>query len=109
MVAEQRSTESWSDTGYLFTTITGQPFDASIRPVRFHDLRHSTATLLLVQGVAPRVVMEILGHSQIATTMNIYTAVVPELQREAAARMDDLLLAPDLERPVAAVLLPRLH
>jgi integrase len=108
-VAKQRSTESWSDTGYIFTTITDQPLEASIRPVRFHDLRHSTATLLLVQGVAPRVVMEILGHSQIATTMNIYTAAVPELQRKAAARMDDLLLAPDLERPVAAVLLPRLH
>jgi integrase len=122
-LAEQRSTKSWSDTGYIFTTIAGEPLEArtvlrwfrrildeaGIRPVRFHDLRHSTATLLLVQGVAPRVVMEILGHSQIATTMNIYTAVVPELQREAAARMDDLLLAPDLERPVAAALLPRLH
>jgi len=59
--------------------------------IRFHDLRHSCATLLLVQGVAPRVVMEILGHSEIAMTMNTYSHVVPDLQREAANRMDSLL------------------
>jgi integrase len=59
--------------------------------IRFHDLRHSCATLLLVQGVSPRVVMEILGHSDIAMTMNTYSHVVPELQREAASRMDSLL------------------
>ena len=59
--------------------------------IRFHDLRHSCATLLLVQGVAPRVVMEILGHSQIAVTMNTYSHVLPALQREAAARLEALL------------------
>jgi integrase len=41
--------------------------------LRFHDLRHSAASLLLAQGVPPRVVMEILGHSQIGVTMNLYT------------------------------------
>lgn len=58
---------------------------------RFHDLRHSCATLLLVQGVSPRVVMEILGHSEIGMTMNTYSHVVPELRRDAAARMDDVI------------------
>ncbi len=65
--------------------------DAGMRRVRFHDLRHSCATLLLVQGVSPRVVMEVLGHSEIALTMNAYSQIVPELQREAAARMQDIL------------------
>jgi integrase len=64
---------------------------AGLAQRRFHDLRHSCATLLLVQGVSPRVVMEILGHSQISLTMNTYTHVIPELRRKAADRMDDLL------------------
>ena len=63
---------------------------ADLPEMRFHDLRHSCATLLLVQGVAPRVVMEILGHSQISLTMNTYSHVVPALQREAAAKLDAL-------------------
>ena len=64
---------------------------------RFHDLRHSCATLLLVQNVAPRVVMEILGHSQISLTMNTYSHVLPGLKREAAKQMDNLLTG-DWER-----------
>lgn len=55
---------------------------------RFHDLRHAAASLLLAQGVNPRVVMEILGHSQISLTLNTYSHVIPSLQREAAQRMD---------------------
>ena len=58
---------------------------------RFHDLPHSTATLLLVQGVWPRVVMDLLGHSQIGLTMNTYSHVIPDLRRDAAQRMQDLL------------------
>jgi integrase len=61
------------------------------------DLRHSCATLLLVQNVAPRVVMEILGHSQISLTMNTYSHVLPGLKREAAQQMDRLLTG-DWER-----------
>ena len=55
--------------------------------IRIHDLRHTAATLLLSQGVSPRVVMETLGHSQISLTMNTYTHVLPDLQREAAEKM----------------------
>jgi len=95
----------WTDSGLVFTNRCGGPLPArnvirefhksleaaGIARIRFHDLRHSCATLLLVQGVSPRVVMEILGHSEIAMTMDTYTHVVPELQREAAARMESLL------------------
>jgi integrase len=59
--------------------------------MRLHDVRHTRATLLLAQGVQPRVVMETLGHSQISLTMNTYAHVVPELPREAAARMEAVL------------------
>jgi integrase len=55
--------------------------------MRIHDLRHTCASLLLVQGVNPRVVMEILGHSQISITMNTYTHVLPALGEDAAERM----------------------
>ena len=95
----------WSDSGLVFTTTIGTPIDArnlsrwfhehreraGIRRVRFHDLRHTCATLLLVQGVHPRVVMDILGHSQISLTLDTYSHVIPSLQAEAAEKMDALL------------------
>lgn len=88
-----------------FTTTIGTPLDgitvtrrfqriletAGLRRQRFHDLRHACASLLLAQGIAPRVVMETLGHSQISLTMNTYSHVVPALGRHAAERMNDLL------------------
>jgi integrase len=66
--------------------------------MRFHDLRHSCASLLLVQGVPARVVMETLGHSNISITMDTYTHVLPELQRQAADAMDRALGNRTLER-----------
>ena len=59
--------------------------------MRFHDLRHGMATMLIAQGVHARVVMEMLGHSTIAVTMNVYGHVVPALEREAADRLDAAL------------------
>jgi site-specific recombinase XerD len=53
---------------------------ASLPNIRLHDLRHSRATLLLAQGVNPRVVMEMLGHSQVSLTLNTYSHVLPALQ-----------------------------
>jgi integrase len=64
---------------------------AMLPAVRFHDLRHSCASLLVAQGVHPRVVMEMLGHSTIAVTMNTYSHVLPQAQRDAAALLDALL------------------
>jgi integrase len=57
---------------------------AGLPDQRFYDLRHTCASLLLVQGVHPLVVLEILGHSQISLTMNTYSQVAPQLQGEAA-------------------------
>lgn len=58
---------------------------------RFHDLRHACATLLLAEGVNPRVVMEILGHSHITLTLNTYSHVLPPLQSAALAGLGRLL------------------
>lgn len=102
---KSQAAEKWVENGLVFTTPNGKPIDATavskafhqhltkagLAQRRFHDLRHSCATLLLVQGVSPRVVMDVLGHSQIGLTMNTYSHVIPELRREAANRMDDLL------------------
>lgn len=59
--------------------------------VRFHDLRHTHASLLLKQGINPKVVSERLGHSSISITMDLYSHVVPELQREAARKIEELI------------------
>lgn len=64
---------------------------AGLRRVRVHDLRHTAASLMLAQGVSPRVVMEILGHSQISVTMNTYSHVTPASSREAVARVEGML------------------
>ena len=59
--------------------------------MRFHDLRHTTATLLLGRGVNPKIVSEMLGHSHVSVTLGIYSHVLPHMQREAAKAMNDAL------------------
>ena len=92
-------------TGLVFTSTVGtviEPrnlsrlFDeliaaAGVRRIRFHDLRHRCASLLLAQDVPPRVVMDVLGHSQIAITMDLYSHVMPTALREAADAIDRAL------------------
>jgi integrase len=63
----------------------------NIPHVRFHDLRHSHATLLLQQGEHPKIVSERLGHSSIAITMDTYSHVMPNMQKETADKLDDFL------------------
>ena len=84
----------------MFTSSTGQPLDqrnvlrmfrrllrkAKLPRMRFHDLRHSCASLLLAQHVSPRVVMETLGHSQSPVTMDTYTHVMPALMQDCGRR-----------------------
>ncbi len=108
---EKQGQPGWSNEfDLVFTRADGGPLDgtvishdfhrildrAGLPQRRFHDLRHSCASLLLAQGVSARVVMEILGHSQIAITMNTYTHVIPELRKDAAERMDQLLQERDV-------------
>jgi integrase len=69
---------------------------ASLPPIRFHDLRHTTATLLLSMGTHPKIVQELLGHSQIIVTLEIYSHILPPLQGEAMLQFNALLTAPDL-------------
>ena len=66
---------------------------AGLPPMRYHDLRHGAASLMAAQGAPVRVAMEILGHAQISTTMNIYAHIVPELQREALDKVSASLWA----------------
>lgn len=64
---------------------------AGLHALRFHDLRHAHASLMLVQGIHPKIVSERLGHSGIGITLDIYTHLLPNLQAEAAAGLDRLL------------------
>lgn len=95
----------WQESDYVFTTSTGAPWTGSgvlntfqaqlaragIPKMRLHDLRHGCASLLLAQGVPARVVMEVLGHSQISMTLDTYSHVSAALLGEAAKAMDAAL------------------
>ena len=94
--------DRWREHGLVFTTSIGTPLDgvtvthrfqklldrAGLPRLRFHDLRHGAASLLAAQEVPARVAMELLGHSDIRTTLNVYTHVAPELAREAVRSLD---------------------
>jgi integrase len=111
---------AWSDSGFVFTTPTGGPLDpanltrrfrsfldqAGLRRIRFHDLRHSTATLLLEQGVDLVVIKELLGHAHIGVTAGVYAHVRLRLQRQAIDTLGHALGQDDDEPedpPTAAV------
>ena len=59
--------------------------------VRLHDLRHSHATHMLASGVHPKIAQERLGHSSVAITLDLYSHVLPGLQADATARIDDVV------------------
>ena len=63
---------------------------AGLSKIRFHDLRHTAATLMLLRNVPAKVVQERLGHASIALTLDTYSHVLPSMQRQAAAEMDAL-------------------
>lgn len=97
--------EAWVDSGYVFTIKTGEPWhpqlladafkrsveSAGVTPIRFHDLRHTHATLMLAAGVHPKVVQERLGHSSISITLDLYSHVAPGMQEVAAAKIGALV------------------
>ena len=57
--------------------------------VRFHDLRHSHATMMMEQGVNPKIVSERLGHASVVTTLDAYSHVLPGIQKEAALKFEE--------------------
>ncbi|MEU4116519.1 tyrosine-type recombinase/integrase [Kitasatospora sp. NPDC028055] len=101
--------DAWTDSGYVFTAPDGSPTDPStltrhftalcraarLRRIRFHDLRHTAATLLLEQGVELVVIKELLGHAHIGVTATVYAHVRLRLQRQAIDTLGNALRAPE--------------
>ena len=100
------SNGSWHDRGLVFPNTLGGYADytnlvprhfkpllkkAGLPNIRFHDLRHTCATLLLTKGVHPKIVSEMLGHSSVAITLDVYSHVIPGLGDAAALAMEDAL------------------
>ncbi len=96
----------WRENGLIVASEVGEPLDrrylathrfkpllerAGLPKIRFHDLRHTCATLLLSQNVNPKVVSEMLGHASIAITLDTYSHVLPTMQESAAKAMEDAL------------------
>jgi integrase len=97
---------AWQDHDLVYCNAAGRPLEhsnilqrcykpllkrAGLPPVRFHDLRHSTASLLGSLGVPAKVIQEIMGHSQISVTMDVYSHTMPGMQDEAMAKLNALL------------------
>ena len=105
--AEEKLTAlHWDEQGFVFTKLAGgylhpntlystyfKPLRdrVGVPPIHFHDLRHTYATLALLNGVPVKVVSEILGHRDIATTLRTYAHVLPGMQGQAARTMDSVL------------------
>ena len=97
--------DKWQEHGLIFPSSLGTPMEqaylfrwfknvlkeAGLPNIRFHDLRHTAATLMLQQGIHPKVVQERLGYSDISMTLNTYSHVLPTMQEEAAEKLDQLL------------------
>ncbi|MFF1460787.1 tyrosine-type recombinase/integrase [Streptomyces sp. NPDC058330] len=118
----QAARAGWTDNGLVFTTVKGGPLDpgnltrrfrrvlhsAGLRTIRFHDLRHSTATLLLEQGVDLVVIKELLGHAHIGVTAGVYAHVRLRLQRQAIDTLGDVLAeGGDSEEPPPSAVVVR--
>jgi integrase len=96
----------WQEHGLVFTTQKGTPINrqnlvtrsfkpfldrAGLPKIRFHDLRHTCATLMLCGGIHPKVVQELLGHASVTVTLDTYSHVLATMQGEAAGKMDSIL------------------
>lgn len=103
---KQKAGIHWQEHDYVFCTSLGTHLNptrdvldqlkiflkqANLPAIRFHDLRHSAATLLLSLGVHPKVVQEILGHSQISMTLDIYSHVMPSMHQDAMNKLNEAI------------------
>jgi len=100
------------ETGKPLTTVktsfTGACRRAGIEGLRFHDLRHTFASLMLMRGAKPKVISEALGHSSVAFTMDVYSHIIDGMQEEAMALLDGVL-PEGASRQNNANLTPTLH
>ncbi len=98
--------DNYTDRGLVFTTGTGAPVNpsnlrqrsfarllrkAGLPHIRFHDLRHTCATLLLSKGTHPKFVQELLGHATVAITLDTYSHIMPGMGDQTARAMQDAL------------------
>ena len=74
-----------------------------LKGIRLHDTRHTHASLMLAQGIHPKIVSERLGHSTVALTLDIYSHVLPGLQEAAAKRFEEGLFTQPVSKPLAEI------
>jgi integrase len=101
----------WQDNGLVFATTKGTPLDAQnvvnrgfkpllkragLPDIRWHDLRHTCATLLLSRGVHPKYVQQLLGHASIQLTLDRYSHWMPSMGKHTARAMEDALEAQEV-------------
>jgi integrase len=67
------------------------PDGSPLRRIRVHDIRHTSATLLLLGGTPAKIVSERLGHASIGITLDLYSHVLPDMQQDAASAMDAII------------------
>jgi integrase len=100
---------AWEDNDLVFPNEIGQPKDPStasshlklvlsrlgLPRIRFHDLRHTFASLLLQSGESPKVIQEILGHEDVTLTLNVYAHTIPQMQSRATRTMESIVSQDD--------------
>ncbi|HLI70789.1 MAG TPA: tyrosine-type recombinase/integrase [Ktedonobacteraceae bacterium] len=100
---KEQAGDKWEENDFVFPNLYGRFWEptyldqmfkrllvkSGLPVVRFHDLRHSAATILLGMGIHPKVVQELLGHSQISITLDTYSHVLPSMQQEAMKKLNE--------------------
>lgn len=116
--AKIKAGSNWVEKDLIFPSSIGSPQDqknldrifketlvkAGIPKIRFHDLRHTAATLMLQEGIHPKVVQERLGHSDISMTLNVYSHVLPSMQEDAAEKLDNIMMPIEISSELKKVL-----
>ena len=105
MMQKMRMGIDYHDNGYVVCQENGKPYkpnsftskfrrflkNNNLKHIRFHDLRHTNATLMLTQGISPKVAQMRLGHSDFSITMNTYSHVLRSVETEAAEKIENAI------------------